>query len=189
MKFLKTIYKKIENYLYDHPVLRAICECVFMFIIALISSFIYAYNFRAFVAPLFEGQNAIVTGGASGVSQIITKIAELIGVPVDQQIGNSSIGYVIQSAFYVIVNFPLVILAYRKIGKRFAIFSVINIGLYFVFANTIPESICSIYYENSYGVELQMFGRAVFSGVLTGISASLAIIHGHSAGGIDIISV
>lgn len=189
MKFLKTVYKKIENYFYDHPVLRTICECAFMLIMAIISSFVYAYNFRAFVAPLFEGQNAIVTGGASGVSQIITKIAELIGVPVDQQFGNSSIGYVIQSAFYVIVNIPLVLLAYKKIGKRFAIFSVINISLYFVFANTIPESICSIYYENSYGVELQMFGRAVFSGVLTGVSASLAIIHGHSAGGIDIISV
>ena len=91
---------------------------------------------------MFEGQNAIVTGGASGVSQIIQKIAELVGVPVDKQIGNSSIGYIIQSAFYVIVNIPLLILAYRKIGKKFAIFSVINISLYFVFANTIPESIC-----------------------------------------------
>ena len=189
MKKLKQIYKAIEDYFYDHPLFRNICECIFTLIIAATSSFIYAYNFRAFVAPLFEGQNAIVTGGASGVSQIIQKIAELVGVPVDEQIGNSSIGYIIQSAFYVIVNIPLLILAYRKIGKKFAIFSVINISLYFVFANTIPESICSIYYENSYGVELQLFGRAVFSGVLTGVSASLAIIHGHSAGGIDIISV
>ena len=61
--------------------------------------------------------------------------------------------------------------------------------MYFVFANIIPDSICNIYYTNSYGVELQLFGRAVFSGVLTGLTAALAIMHGHSAGGIDIISV
>lgn len=189
MKFLKKIYKNVEEYFYDNPVFRTVCDYLFTFLIACISSFVYAYNFRAFVAPLFEGQNAIVTGGASGVSQIIEKLAEIFGVPVNESIGNSSIGYIIQSAFYVIVNIPLVILAYRKIGKKFAIFSIINIGLYFVFANLIPDSICDIYYQNSYGVELQMFGRAVFSGVLTGVTASLAIMHGHSAGGIDIISV
>ena len=189
MKFFKKIYKDSEEFFYDHPIFRTICEYVFTFFIACLSSFVYAYNFRAFVAPLFEGQNAIVTGGASGVSQIIEKIAEIIGVPVHESVGNSSVGYMIQSAFYVIVNIPLVVLAYKKIGKKFAIFTIINVGMYFVFANIIPESICSIYYSNSYDQVLEMFGRAVFAGVLTGVTASLAIIHGHSAGGIDIISV
>ena len=189
MKFFKKIYKNIEEFFYDHPVFRTVCEYTFTFIMACLSSFLYAYNFRAFVAPLFEGQNAIVTGGASGVSQIIEKVAEIMGVPVNELIGNSSIGYIIQSSFYVIVNIPLVILAYKKIGKKFATFTIVNVGLYFVFANIIPEEICSIYYENSYGQELEMIGRAVFSGVLTGLTAAVAIMHGHSAGGIDIISV
>ena len=113
MKFLKKIYKNIEEFFYDHPLFRQVCDYLFTFIIACVSSFIYAYNFRSFVAPLFEGQNAIITGGASGISQIITKIAELCKVPVNELVGNSSIGYIIQSAFYVIVNIPLVILAYK----------------------------------------------------------------------------
>lgn len=189
MKKFKEIYKSIEEFFYDHPTFRNICEYTFTLIIATISSFLYAYNFRSFVAPIIEGHNAIVTGGASGVSQVITKICELCGVPVDNLIGNSSVGYVIQSTFYVIVNIPLFVLAFKKIGKRFALFSIVNVCLYFVFANIIPESICDVYYINSYNVELELFGRAVFSGVLTGLSASLAMVHGHSAGGIDIISV
>lgn len=189
MKIFKKIYKSIKEYFYDHPVFRTICEYLFTLLIACISSFIYAYNFRSFVAPLVESQNAIVTGGASGVSQIIEKVAEIIGIPVNELIGNSSIGYIIQSSFYVIINVPLVILAFKKIGKKFAIFTIINVGLYFVFANIIPDSICDIYYNESYGVSLEMFGRAVFAGVLTGVTASLAIMHGHSAGGIDIVSV
>ena len=79
MKFFKKIYKDSEEFFYDHPIFRTICEYVFTFFIACLSSFVYAYNFRAFIAPLFEGQNAIITGGASGVSQIIEKIAEIIG--------------------------------------------------------------------------------------------------------------
>ena len=189
MEFFKKIYKGGKEFFYDHPIFRTICEYVFTFFIACLSSFVYAYNFRAFIAPLFEGQNAIVTGGASGVSQIIEKIAEIIGVPVNEAVGNSSVGYIIQSAFYVIVNIPLVLLAYKKIGKKFAIFTIINVSMYFVFANIIPESICNIFYSNSYEQVLEMFGRAVFAGVLTGVTAALAIIHGHSAGGIDIISV
>lgn len=189
MKFLKKIYKNVEEFFYDHSTFRTICDYLFTFFIACLSSFIYAYNFRAFVAPLFEGQNAIITGGASGVSQICAKISELLGVPVNESFGNSSVGYIIQTSFYVIVNIPLIILAYKKIGKKFALFTIINVSMYFVFANIIPDSICDIFYSNSYGVELQMFGRAVFSGVLTGVTAALSISHGHSAGGIDIISV
>ena len=147
MKKLKEIYQSIEEYFYDHPIFRKICEYVFTLLVAALSSFLYAYNFRAFVAPLVEGQNAIVTGGASGVSQIITKIAELIGIPVDQEFGNSSIGYIIQSAFYVIVNIPLLILAYKKIGKKFAIFSVINISLYFVFVIRLHNYFHNKYYK------------------------------------------
>ena len=187
MKFLKKIYKNIEEFFYDHPIFRQVCEYLFTLLMACLSSFVYAYNFRAFIAPLYGNQQAIVTGGASGVSQIIEKIAEIMGVPINEQLGNSSIGYIIQSAFYVIINIPLIILAFKKIGKKFALFTVINVSMYFVFANIIPDSICNIYYSSA--PKLEIFGRAVFSGVLTGLTASIAITNGHSAGGIDIISV
>lgn len=190
MKFLKTQIKKVRNFFFDHPGLRIFFEYLVIAIGAALSAFIFAYGYKTFVSPIHDGVPNIVTGGASGVSQIIVKLSELFGAPVGNQIGNNtSIGYIIQSISYVLINVPLAFLAFRKIGKRFALFTIVNVVLYFVFVNLIPYSWSEFFYTSDINISEDIFVRAILAGVFTGLSTGVAVQTGHSAGGIDIVSI
>ncbi|MDD6302010.1 MAG: YitT family protein [Bacillales bacterium] len=187
--FLKKIKKKLSDYFYDHIKLRIFLEYVFMFMAASLSSLVYAYGYKSFVDPSSADGN-IVTGGASGIAQIITLIFEICGVDGNQAIGPTNMGYLIQSIFYIITNIPIAIIAFKSVGKKFAFFTVVNVLLYFVFVNLIPEQACNIYYSNEIaGIDLGFFERALFAGICSGLSSSIAILSGHSNGGVDVVSV
>ena len=189
MNFFKDKFKSTRNYLFDHPKLRLVFVYLGILLGAAASAFVFAYGYKTFVAPIEDGVPNIVTGGASGVSQIVVKICELCGVPVESLIGNTSIGYIIQSAMYVIINIPLAFLAFRKIGKRFAVFTIINVGLYFLFVNILPTSASEFFYTSSINLTDDLFVRALLAGICTGLSTGIAVYAGHSAGGIDIVSI
>ena len=194
MKKIKQTYKIIKDFTYDHPGFRLTVLYLGMTLAAALSALIFAYGYKTFVAPIVYDENGnilqnIVTGGASGVSQIIVKICDLFGVPVNKTLGSTSIGYIIQSAMYVMINVPLVFLAFNKIGKRFAIFSIVNVGLYFVFVNILPNEASSFFYTSSVNIADNILVRAILAGLCTGLSSAIAVQTGHSAGGIDVVSV
>lgn len=189
----KKIKKDLTDYMYDHPALRVTLSYIVTILAAALSAFIYAYSYKTFVAPPnVEGATAFVTGGAGGASQVIVKICEICGMDSNYTIGNTTLGYIIQSACYVMINAPLAVLAFRKIGKQFTLFTAINIGFYFLFVNIIPIDLCTMFYDKAattYGVELNLFERSLFAGLCTGISVAIAVKAGHSSGGTDILSM
>jgi len=198
MNYFKEGYKKVTNFTYDHPRLRTFLVYFGMTMAAAISALIFAYGYKAFVAPIAKDSSGavlqnIVTGGASGISQIVVKICDLFGVPINQSVGSdTTVGYIIQSSMYVLINLPITVLAFRKIGKRFAIFSVINVGLYFVFVNILPTDASLFFYQSSNqaaNLTNNLFVRTLLAGLCTGLSSAIAVQTGHSSGGIDAISV
>ncbi len=194
MQQIKRLRKRIEDFFYDHDVLRTSGEYIWMFFGATLSAFLLAYGYKAFSAPTIEGveTHAFVTSGASGVSQILVKIVELCGVDTSIKIGETTtLFYLLQSGFYVIVNIPILLLAFFKIGKKFTIFSVINVLMYFVIANILPDGVTNIFYSNgdTFGFAESYLPRALFAGICTGLSTSVALVFNHSAGGIDCVSV
>lgn len=187
----KKLKKDITDYMYDHPALRVFFSYLVTVLAAAISAFIYAYSYKTFVAPP-NGDTTFVTGGAGGASQVILKLFELFGLNSSYEIGSTTIGYIIQSACYVLINAPLAILSFKKIGKQFTLFTAINIGFYFLFVNIIPKDLCTMFYDeaaSTYGVVLNLFERALFAGLCTGISVAIAVKAGHSSGGTDILSM
>jgi uncharacterized membrane-anchored protein YitT (DUF2179 family) len=121
MNQLKKFRKNVEDFFYDHDALRKILEYTVMFFGATLSAFLLAYGYKAFSAPTVEIQNgknayALVTGGASGISQILVKIVELFGVDTSQTaFGNTTLYYLLQSGFYVLVNIPILVIAFLKV--------------------------------------------------------------------------
>lgn len=163
-----------RKYLLDHPKLKISCEYFFNMVLTITSSFLFAYGFRSFIAP--TGAEHMVSGGASGISQVLIQILLFPFPNLDSTM--------LQSIFYFLINAPLFILSWCRIGKKFTIFTFINVLLVSVFINLIPESWTTIF-----NILDDNIARALFAGILTGLSVVLALYANSSTGGIDLIAL
>lgn len=172
------IKKKINNYLFDHPVIKYILEYAFTFVMSVASAFIFAFGFRLFLSPinLAAGQYRIVSGGISGLSQNFTKL--IIDIFHVTPISRANL----QSILYFVINVPIMALAWFGIGKRFMAFSFVNVIAVSLFISIVPESWETLIVLDS------DFSRAIFAGICTGISSALAFKADTSAGGLDVIT-
>ena len=185
MKKIERLKRRFNNYMYDHIYLKegiVIAKGIF---IAAFTALLYAVGFYCFVAPyavdhtLLDG-SAITTGGVGGVSQVIWMISNLCG-------GNMDI-YTLQSIFYFALNIPILIFAFFKIGKKFAIITLINVGLSSLFIQLLKnfelaQQIAKLLADNN-----QHMARVLFAAVSIGLASSIAFRCNISCGGIDVIS-
>jgi len=172
---------RINDYLLDHPFLRYFLEYTVAIVGIVVSAFTFAYGFKAFIAPVPIEVNGIVTnpslisGGASGVSQIVYRVFQIFGYTGSE--------YTLTSICFFAINIPLFFVAWKQIGKRFTLLTLIDVVLCSVFISSIPESWIHIF-----EIDQDLIARALFAGVLTGISSGVAYITGCSAGGVDVIA-
>ena len=180
------IKKQIDNFLFDHYIFKSVLDYVGSFLIATVAAVVFAFGFACFTTPAEENGFVLATGGVSGLSQIIALVVELITKSAETRSTIVSIGYI---AF----NIPLLAFAFFKIGKKFTIFTFINVLLSSLFISvfsktgiayqiatfTLPDGVMPL---NSIIV------RVLFACVCTGLSSALAYSGGISCGGIDIIS-
>ena len=175
------IEKRYNSLVYSHLWLKYLIEYGFATILTTLSSAIFAFGVNVFLKPTITGASEMVSGGSSGLSQVITKALEICGVPI------SGFPISIYSVLFVLINTPLIIFSFRKIGKRFSIFTLLNVALVFVFTNLIKggfiDNIAQFIIDHG-----GMIGRSLFAGVCTGVSSAIAYKIDSSAGGFDIIS-
>ena len=183
---------KITNYLYDHEILKKILENSWAFLVCSISALIFAIGFRVFLvpAPLIETDPSVhrlVSGGISGLSQTVIAGIELIPNNFIEAKNSYDIFY---SILYFALNVPVIILAWVGIGKRFTIYTLINVAEVSLFTTLLRYAddgfikTMATFAQNNGG----MLSRAVFAGVCTGLSSALCYKIDCSAGGIDIIA-
>ena len=106
MEQIRKFYKAFREFFYDHPKFRITLEYLFTFIGSFVSAFIFAFGYKALVDPIIEGKEigVIITGGLSGISQIVGKIFEIFGFPVNQLLDlYNSIGFIFLIKYS---NFP-----------------------------------------------------------------------------------
>ncbi|MDR0690901.1 MAG: YitT family protein [Streptococcaceae bacterium] len=115
----------------------------------------------------FEPGN-IYASGINGLAQIIHTISKrwsMLNIPVSGSIW--------------LMNFPLFFLAWRRISKKFTIFTVITVTLSVFFIRIMPET--------------KLTGdpiiNAVFGGVINGVGIGYVLRNGLSSGGLDIVSL
>lgn len=226
-----TIMKnQVRDFLLDHPKTNFVCSNAWIFLLSLISAFIFAYGFLAFTNPLrvpftsiletpdslsqletaykaasgvtqidnsalkswynsldyntalsIVGKHSLVSGGASGISQVVTRILSFAGM---FKAGSGIEENTIISILYIAINIPFLILAWTKIGKKFTIYTLLNIGFSSMFLKIIPASWCEI--TNIY---TDYLARALAGGICTGLGTGIAFAAGSSTGAVDIISL
>ena len=184
-KKAQRIRKQIDNFMFDHYIFKTVIEYLASFFIAAVAALIFSFGFACFTTPADPDDFILATGGVSGVSQIIALVVELITKSSEARSTIVSIGY-------IILNVPLMIFSFFKIGKKFTIFTFINVILSSVFIKVfdltgVAKTIAS-FDINGDLVLSSIIVRVLFAGVCTGISSALAYTGGISCGGIDIIS-
>ena len=186
---IERLKEKEENFLYDHPWLRNILSNGFLVIISSISAMVFALGFNCFMDPGadvlagYKDAYALASGGVSGVGQVIVLFCELCGWK-DIDVSTAI------SILYFVVNVPLIILGFLRVGRKFTLFTLINVAETSLFLHLFtPANIAALgevfRLVNTNG---GMLARALFGGVFTGLSSALAFKFDFSTGVIDIIA-
>ena len=178
--------EQFNSLLYNHLWLKYIVEYGYRLIMTVVSAFLFSFAFSAFLNPNVPNQDTIVSGGVSGLSLCIRLPFELSGKFSSETLPS------VFSILYLVLNIPLLIFALKKgIGKRFVLFTIINVGLTslftFLFSQGGQDSFVSQVAIAVVG-KSNYLGRSLFAGILVGLSSALAFYIESSAGGFDIIS-
>ena len=185
------IKKQIENFLFDHYIFKTVLEYLAGFFIAAVAALIFAFGFSCFTSPSIEGGFILATGGVSGVSQVIALGIEFItGKPVGAN--------VVQAIGYTLLNIPLLIFSFLKLGKRFSIFTAINVALSSIFIYLfsqahVGEAVANFAFSGDSTDFISqplntILVRVIFAAICTGLASALAFVGDISCGGIDIVS-
>lgn len=182
MKKSERIKKKINDYLFDHRALRIILDYGNALFHAAVAALIFAFGFSTFITPASEEHLHIATGGVSGVSQTVALILRTVGAP-EWMTGNNVI-----SIAYFVVNIPIIAFAFFKIGKRFAIFTLINVGLSSLFIFLLSQTTFVQAIRGSDLIKNHELVRVLFGATTVGVSSAFAYRGDISCGGIDVFS-
>ena len=184
MKKIDRIKKKTNDFLFDHFILNRILVNSKQFFLSVFAAALFAFGFCAFATPsaTSDPRFTIVTGGLSGISQ---NIALLIEVVFHQQIGNNTV----QAISYFALNVPIILFAFFKIGKRFSIYTLINVAFSSAFISlfSMDGGIGHMLGTNPL-IENHTVARVLFAGVCTGLSSATAYRADASCGGIDVFT-
>lgn len=205
---LKESYKRYKekrtSWFYNHFWVKRTLDEFVALIICTTSAFLFAFGFNCFMdlanvasLPKFDpSQNSvsfqkIVSGGASGFSQVIVLIIELIyeafnGVGSSNGVIPESL---LNSILYFVINVPLLFLAWFGIGRRFAIFTLINVIETSLFINLMNVGESALMQEIAYfvGHNGGLLSRCLIGGVCTGLSTALCFKIDASTGGVDVL--
>ena len=124
-----------------------------------------------------EGSN-LLTSGISGLALIISRyVLPDLGVTLDVNL--------MFSILYVVFNIPLFFIAYKNIGKIFAILTFSNVILTSTVISSINPEIWSFLKVDT----MEDITIALFAGIFTGLAIGFALKGNFSTGGTDILSL
>jgi len=202
MYYLKKLRHKVVDYFYDHPIQKSVYKNIFYIFITALSGFVFSVGFKCFIQPNYhaifatEGVTqtyvdsisvkALASCGASGISQVLITIMKLMGLT---YLTDNTLFNITYWAFYLGINVPLITFAFFKIGKRFALYSLLNVGFASLFGIIIPNGApTDIINQIAYAIGDNIGLRIVFAAITTGVASALAYIIESTAGGTDIIA-
>lgn len=130
-------------------------------------SLLYALGMNLFLTPLH-----LFSGGGVGLAQLLTLFLESF-----IRVQNLNMYGIV----YMMINVPLLFLAYFRIGRNFFFKTLIGSGAISLFITTIPTL--------SVPVVTDYLTSVLIGGIISGAGVGLILIAGGSGGGIDVVAV
>lgn len=132
-------------------------------IVVIVGAFIFSFSMNFFLIPA-----GVYSSGFSGLSQLLSRLFnEYLNITI-------SVG-----VWLFLLNIPVTILGWRKVGKFFTLYSFLSVIVSSFFLNIIPIQKLSD----------DILLNAVFGGVIGAIGIGMTLREGASTGGMDIIAV
>lgn len=136
-------------------------------LICLVGAFLYAAGVNLFVVPA-----GLYTGGIMGICQVIrTLFTDYLHI----DFGAVDIAGII----YYILNIPIFIVAYRKLGRKFFVKTLITVTAASAFFALIP----------AIPIVEDVMAACVVGGLISGAGVGLLLRMGSSGGGMDVVGV
>ena len=130
-------------------------------------AFLYAAGVNLFVVPA-----GLYTGGVMGICQVIrTVLAEYLRL----DFGTADIAGII----YYLINIPIFVLAFTKMGKKFFVKTLVTVTAISAFFVLIP----------SVTIVEDAMAACVVGGIISGAGVGIILRMGSSGGGMDVIGV
>lgn len=133
----------------------------------ILGAFLYAAGVNLFVVPA-----GLYTGGVMGICQVIrTLLTEYLHM----DFGAIDIAGII----YYLINIPIFILAYTKMGKKFFVKTLITVSAISIFFAAIPPVV----------IVEDVMAACVVGGIVSGAGVGIILRMGSSGGGMDVVGV
>lgn len=139
----------------------------------ILAAFVSALSVKLIVQP-----NKFLSGGVSGLTILISRYVSL-------KMNDVELESILYSVLYVVFNIPIFIFGFRKLGKQFVGYSLINVLTFSIFVSMIPSKWYTTFQLNS----IDLLTSAIMAGMLSGVASVICFMNGFSQGGTDIISM
>ena len=138
-------------------------------VVAVIGELIAAAALNLFIVPL-----NLYTGGLMGVCQLLRTLAA-------DYLGMNFGAYDVAGILYFLLNIPIVLLAYKNLGRAFVAKPLICTVAFSLFYSLIPSP--SVPIVDDY------LTACLLGGILAGVGGGLVLTCGASGGGLDIVGL
>lgn len=138
------------------------------FILAAFGMALFSAGFNLFIRPL-----SFYSGGVVGIAQIIRWLLVGTGLPLP--------AFDISGIIYYIINIPILILAWRSLGRFLFVRTIIMTSVMTLFLTVIPIPLTPIIHDK--------LTAALVGGTACGIGTGLCLFAGYSAGGMDVLGL
>lgn len=136
-------------------------------VVAIFGAFLYAVGVNMFVVPA-----NLYTGSLMGICQVIrTVLAQFLGV--------TFTNIDITGVIYYLMNLPLFLVSFRKMGRKFFAKTVVVVTFMTFFVSVVPSS----------RILQDTMAACVVGGLISGAGTGLILRMGATGGGMDIVGV
>ncbi|MGM9969932.1 MAG: YitT family protein [Anaeroplasma sp.] len=165
---------------YIKPTKKQLLDVFFRLFIVFVANILLAFTTVWFLEPA-----QLYAGGATGIAQLLNRLFSKIDINID-------LGW-----FILFINIPIVLIGFKFVSRKFAIYSVIAVIVQSVATILIPttpfyelENQIQAYIQNKSSIPFELYGAiltlSICGGVLAGIASGFALRYGTSTGGLDV---
>ncbi|PLR68927.1 MULTISPECIES: YitT family protein [Bacillaceae] len=132
-------------------------------LVVIIGALLNAVGLNLFMIPA-----DVYASGFTGIAQLLSSVIEEY-TPI----------YISTGVLLLLLNIPVAILGWKKVGKSFTLYSVLSVAATTVFLSIVPL----------YPLSEDILLNAVFGGVIVAIGVGITLKYGASTGGLDIVAM